>query len=130
MANEFFIGSIKQLAERLKVEYASAAGLVKVLVELGLARETGKEVKEEGKRGKGSTLWALPWSVSIEIPKVVEPVVVAATTVAAAPELPDDLMSDSNLPQSPAVTETITSEETNGELAVQDRVGGSAQANF
>lgn len=126
MANEFFIGSIKQLAERLKVEYASAAGLVKVLVELGLARETGKEVKEEGKRGKGSTLWALPWSVSIEIPKVV----VAATTVAAAPELPDDLMSDSNLPQSPTTVETITQGETNGELAVQDRIGGSAQADF
>lgn len=125
MANEFFIGSIKRLSELLKVEYADAAGYVRILVGMGLAREAGKEPKAAGVRGKGSTLWALPWSVTIEIPK--EVVAIAA----APPELPDDLMGDdSNLPQSPSGVETTISEDNNGELAAQNRVESNSQASF
>lgn len=125
MANEFFIGSIKRLSELLKVEYADAAGYVRILVGMGLAREAGKEPKAAGVRGKGSTLWALPWSVTIEIPK--EVVAIAA----APPELPDDLMGDdSNLPQSPNGVETTISEDNNGELAAQNRVESNSQASF
>jgi hypothetical protein len=113
------------LSELLKVEYADAAGYVRILVGMGLAREAGKEPKAAGVRGKGSTLWALPWSVTIEIPK--EVVAIAA----APPELPDDLMGDdSNLPQSPSGVKTTISEDNNGELAAQNRVESNSQASF
>jgi hypothetical protein len=97
---------------------------------MGLAREAGKEPKAAGVRGKGSTLWALPWSVTIEVPKEV-PAIAATTTAAVVtpPELPDDLMGD-NLPQSPGTVESLTQGETNGELAVQDRVESNSQASF
>lgn len=53
-----FKTTIKELSERLEVSYASALGLVKFLEEKELAKDIGRQ-KEEGQKGKGSTIWEI-----------------------------------------------------------------------
>lgn len=45
--------TIKQLAERLKVDYAAASGFLNVLIAKGLAKEAGQAPIPEGVKQKG-----------------------------------------------------------------------------
>jgi len=51
--------TIGQLADQLKVEYAVASSLVKLIIASGKGREVGK-VDMQGKKGKPSSIYELP----------------------------------------------------------------------
>jgi hypothetical protein len=59
--------TIKQLAEKHKVQYAEAAGLMKFLSATGKATEKGTEEKAPGTKGKGATIWEIPDKLEMDL---------------------------------------------------------------
>jgi len=54
--------SSTELAEKMKVDYPTAQGYIKMLVKLGLAREVGSR-KVDGKKGKPTKLYEIPRAI-------------------------------------------------------------------
>ena len=61
-----FTGTIQELADRLGVEYADAAGLLKFLRVKGIAKEVGK--RPTGKRPQ--LVFEVPETVTLTVPAV------------------------------------------------------------
>ncbi len=54
--------SSAELAEKMKVDYPTAQGYIKMLVRMGLAAEVGSR-KVEGKKGKPTKIYEIPTAV-------------------------------------------------------------------
>lgn len=54
--------SSAELAEKMKVDYPTAQGYIKMLVRMGLANEVGSR-KVEGKKGKPTKIYEIPTAV-------------------------------------------------------------------
>jgi hypothetical protein len=61
--------TVKQLANELGVEYADAAGLIRLMVAKGVAKEVGKQVNTtaQGKVCKPSTVYEIPTSYTLDL---------------------------------------------------------------
>lgn len=62
-----FETTVNELAARLKVEYAIAAGFIKLLEKTGVAKIVGSKKKVLGAKGKPSSIYLLPKSVELKL---------------------------------------------------------------
>jgi hypothetical protein len=65
-ANDKFVGTTQEFADRIGVEYLTAAGALRFLKELGIAHEAGKRKTATG-RGKPSTVYSVPLTVTLNL---------------------------------------------------------------
>lgn len=78
------VTTVNELATALKVEYPTAAGLIKLMLVQGAAKETGKRPTATGK-GKPSTVYTIDSSFTIDFaPKAKAPKVKADAPKAKA----------------------------------------------
>lgn len=64
---EYFVGTVHELSEKLNVEYVVAHGFARYLTGAGVAQIIGQR-KVEGKRGRCASIYRIPRSASIQIP--------------------------------------------------------------
>jgi hypothetical protein len=64
---EYFVGTVHELSEKLNVEYVVAHGFARYLTGAGVAQIIGQR-KVEGKRGRCASIYRIPRSASILIP--------------------------------------------------------------
>lgn len=56
--------SATELADKMKVDYPTAQGYIKMLVKMGLAAEVGSR-KVDGKKGKPTKLYEIPTGIKV-----------------------------------------------------------------
>jgi len=78
--------TVSAFATRQGVEYLEAQGLMNYLAARKIAVKCGTVKKVEGSRGKGSTLWEVPDSITLNMAEEITP---AAPEVAPAPAIPE-----------------------------------------
>jgi hypothetical protein len=64
---QYFVGTVHELSEKLAVEYVVAHGFARYLTGAGVAQIIGQR-KVEGKRGRSASIYRIPRSASIVIP--------------------------------------------------------------
>lgn len=56
--------SATELAEKMKVDYPTAQGYIKMLIRLGMAAEVGSR-KVDGKKGKPTKIYEIPRAIKV-----------------------------------------------------------------
>ena len=56
--------SATELADKMKVDYPTAQGYIKMLIRLGMAREIASR-KVEGKKGKPTKIYEIPVAIKV-----------------------------------------------------------------